>query len=258
MKTFVVSLTRSLDRRNYMRDLLSKEDIKDYEFVDAVDGRCMSEDEVARRFDVEKFCKSVYRKPLAGEIGCTLSHQLCYRKFLGGSEEKVLILEDDVIVSGDLSKVLASIDIFLTGNDPKVVLLSGWYWFSREFCDSQGIKYAKVIDGFLTHGYALNRAAAEIMKDDYPYYLADSWSYFKKKGVSIFGLRPHVLDQDWSGNMSSLILDIKNSRYSLGHFLIIKSRAAIRRILQICGFMESAQNIEMRLREENSLNNEQI
>lgn len=75
MKTYVVNLARSIDRRVYMENLLKTYSNLDVEFIDAVDGRIMSEGECNESFDIKRFAKEMLKEVRPGEIGCTLSHQ---------------------------------------------------------------------------------------------------------------------------------------------------------------------------------------
>ena len=82
MKAYVINLERSPERKIYMQKLLKKFPFLDVEFVTAVDGRAMNENERIHQFDVDKFYARYSVMPRPGEIGCTLSHQKCYCKMV--------------------------------------------------------------------------------------------------------------------------------------------------------------------------------
>ena len=85
MKAYIINLKKSVDRKKYMQEQLEKMFFLSAEFVEAVDARGMTEREKNVFFDTELFCKRYVKEVRPGEIGCTLSHQKCYRKL--GSQE---------------------------------------------------------------------------------------------------------------------------------------------------------------------------
>ena len=98
MKAYVINLERSPERKIYMQKLLKKFPFLDVEFVTAVDGRAMNENERIHQFDVDKFYARYSVMPRPGEIGCTLSHQKCYCKMVKEGIPCALILEDDIVL----------------------------------------------------------------------------------------------------------------------------------------------------------------
>ena len=68
----------------------------DIQYIEAVDGKAMSEKERHEKFDYTQFFKKYSVAVRPGEIGCTLSHQKCYRKIIEDNESYALILEDNV------------------------------------------------------------------------------------------------------------------------------------------------------------------
>ena len=36
-------------------------------------------------------------------------------------------------------------------------------------------------------------------------YLADDWKLFKKKGLKLYAVKPHLVDQQWDGSVPSMI-----------------------------------------------------
>ena len=96
IKTYVINLKDSVDRRKAILAETAKYPFMDVELVEAVDGRKLKQEEIKACFDLKKFVNHYYRTPKGGEIGCTLSHRICYRKLLESEEEFALVLEDDV------------------------------------------------------------------------------------------------------------------------------------------------------------------
>lgn len=205
MRTYVVNLERSKDRKEYMENQLSSLPYLLAEFVCGVDGRLMDDEERREKFNVDKFCSRYHQRVRPGEIGCTLSHQRCYRKLLDSGEKGVLILEDDIIVNANIEDLLDKVSGLLDTEQPLIVLLSGrfMYTWTRRFC--RHFRLANVFNASFTHAYAINRAAAELLVVDRPDVLADDWNYIRRKGVSLKAVLPHVIDQNWSGEYATLV-----------------------------------------------------
>ena len=98
---FVISLPAAVDRRAHMRKMLDPLPLQ-YEFVDAVDGKQLSAEEVNQVYD-EKIV-GIYDKPclLLREIGVYMSHVKAYEMISQRNISEALILEDDVCLSPDL------------------------------------------------------------------------------------------------------------------------------------------------------------
>lgn len=112
-KIFVISLKRALNRRKAISDSLSKLNL-DFELIDAVDGRALSEDELQivskqTSFDLNL---ALGRKLhidfeiTKSEIGCALSHLKIYKKIVDDNIDYALILEDDCIVQDKIHNLL--------------------------------------------------------------------------------------------------------------------------------------------------------
>lgn len=145
------------------------------------------------------------RKIRPGEIGCTLSHQKCYRKIIDEQLPCALILEDDLLPGADFDSLISLLEPLLSTPEPRVILLSGDFWWltSRPLDDTH--RLARLFDGYMTHAYLINRAGACRIFDDRPGYIADDWRYLIRKGLHVYGLLPHAVDQDRSGAFVSSI-----------------------------------------------------
>ena len=76
----------------------------DYERIAAVDGRKLSQDEVARH------ARGATEPLSAGEVGCFLSHRTAWRRIVEGARRHAAILEDDLFFSGTAARFLSSTD----------------------------------------------------------------------------------------------------------------------------------------------------
>lgn len=184
MKTYVINLERSKDRREYMELLLRPYKCLDIEIVEAVDGRTLTGTQIKREFDCSKYESINLRKVRSGEIGCTLSHQKCYRKIIEEDIQSAMIFEDDLIINENFAPIIPAVEKWLFSAEPRLLLLPGWFWYSSTKNFDSSHRICHVIGGFLTHSYALNLSAAKLMLDERPWYAADSWSMSKGKLIS--------------------------------------------------------------------------
>ena len=130
MKAYIINLKEAIERRNYMQKQLALlPPSLSSEFIEAVNGKGMNREQLEENFDYEKFRLRYAKEVRPGEIGCTLSHQKCYRRLLESKEKYVLILEDDIIVRQNIDFLLPELEKLLITNEPRIVLLSGWYWY---------------------------------------------------------------------------------------------------------------------------------
>lgn len=106
MKIFVVSLERSVKRRDRITEMLSNKNI-DFEFFNAVDGR----EEKHQFFDNYNNSKRLKRKGYSlspGEMGCFTSHYLLWEKCVE-LNQPIVILEDDVVVHDNFKEIINDI-----------------------------------------------------------------------------------------------------------------------------------------------------
>lgn len=244
MKTYVVNLEQSVDRRAAMEEQLARFPQLEAEFVPAVDGRKMSEEEVRAAFDVQR-ARAYYGRDLTrGEIGCTLSHVRCYKRIAEGADRVALILEDDADLGTRLPD-LAPLEAMLSRTRrPTVVLLSGhyWYWpgFRREL--------KRVFCAYYTHSYLINRPAARLLADHFarPFHLADNWIHVRRQGVQVLAVRPHWINQI-STDATSTVGDasmVQNMRglvkknLSWGRLIASYYEGLMRKVLKRAGMYE--------------------
>lgn len=240
MDTYIINLETSSTRREYMEHLFSPYSFFNINFISAVDGRKMVENEKEKLFD-EELCVKRYGRILnAGEIGCTLSHRKCYEKLLLSSNEYALILEDDIAFIRDVTELQnINIEKKLKEDKPLIVLLSGDYWFFKKK------KILSVFDAVGSYAYLINKKAASlILSIDKPYNVADDWILYKRLGVKLYALYPYFMDANI--NMEELSSDIKQDNWGIDRRLmgtkhIINSyiTGAIKKGLKLFGHFEA-------------------
>lgn len=241
MKTYIVNLERSKERKSYMENILRDIPWVDLEFIPAVDGKSMTTTEQSTYFDIKKFKQRYSVSVRPGEIGCTLSHQKCYRKIVEDNEPYALILEDDILKpTNDLRAVINRIAEMMVTEKPRVILLSGWYWFKNKHDFIGGYKLTDVFDAFLTHAYVINRAAAKLLVEDRPFITADDWRYIRQKGVHLQAICPHLIDQNWDGNLVTTVNVEIAKRKSFNWYYHNIGRLAYMKFLKWIGHFEKA------------------
>lgn len=136
------------------------------EFIEAVDGRQLSQKEIANVYSKwrARFC---HGKGLSrGEIGCALSHLKFYRNVLQEGTAG-FVFEDDVELGDHIKKVLGEIENFLlTRTVPTLVQLPG---LERDLplCVGVGNKhnFINVFAPIGAYAYGINSSAAELLLD---------------------------------------------------------------------------------------------
>jgi glycosyl transferase, family 25 len=187
MKTFVINLQRSPERRKYISSHLKSFGI-DFEIVEGVDGRMLKQEEL------EKFCDiaAIKRTPQwlnKGAIGCALSHLKVYQKIVDNNLERAFILEDDLVLPGNIKMVLSDIDKNQKENE--IILL---FYASFTSCPLSKEGMIKINNGHLVYpvvaiqpisaaAYCISQKAARgILVSAFPIRVAaDSWNYYYQK-----------------------------------------------------------------------------
>lgn len=235
MKTYIVNLPKDKDRKEYVAGVLAKYSWMDKTFIEAVYGKELSKEKTDSLFELDLAYKRYGRNLNPGEIGCTLSHHKCYKMFLESDAEWLLILEDDITILGDLDQiesVLATID----PNKPRVVFLSGDYWFTSMKKVSDKCSIANVYDAVGTYAYIINRKAAELIlkKNPRPSYVADNWSLFRRQGVKLHAFYPYLIDaniEDFGSSIEQTYFGEIRKNMPLGKVLAAYRLSFVKRLL---------------------------
>lgn len=95
----------------------------EFEFIDAVDGRQLSEAELAYSYDRPSTLRRMRRDLGPGEIGCSLSHYRLYCRMVCDGLDEAIILEDDITLGPEFAQVVRSGSLRKT--DLELILLTG-------------------------------------------------------------------------------------------------------------------------------------
>ena len=206
---FVVNLATALERRSAMQALLSRHGIRPTWF-DAVDGRVMSGDALARCVDARR-ADIAYGPMSRGEIGTSLSHLEIYRRMVEQEVPCAVILEDDVLLADDFRDLLApegaqSLAAAFGPDDPVMVQMTHVARGYRQGAIALGSRQIVRPHGgvWLTSGYFLTLAAARnLLRAMYPVWMvADHWRYFEREGLlRLYALTPNAV---WESQLSQV------------------------------------------------------
>jgi len=241
IKTFIINLKISSVRKIYMESLLKPYTFLDIDFIDAIDGRSMTNECLKDEFDFDFCLRHLGRYLNEGEIGCVLSHRKAYEKLLMSNVPYALILEDDISIIRDLRTLLSyNLDALLVKSEPIVLFLSGDYWFYKK---SNGI--VSCYDALGAYAYIINRAAAQLIVNmGKPYSVADDWLLYKNTGVKLKAILPYMIDANL--NMDVLSSDVKQYQWGVNRkkmcvidLLSSLKSSLIRRGLKFLGCYES-------------------
>jgi glycosyl transferase family 25 len=105
--TLVINLDRAHDRMMRLAQRLLTLGVS-WERVPAVDGQAIDWRNPSH-LDLDEFHRRHGKSPLAGEVGCYLSHVKAIETFLASGAQYALILEDDIQLNDDLPSVLRSL-----------------------------------------------------------------------------------------------------------------------------------------------------
>ena len=244
MKTLVISLRRSQERRRSISNHLSHAHIS-FSFLDGIDGTNISPERRRELIVPERLGWTNYFRP--GAIGCALSHLQAYQTLLATNESHMLILEDDArlrLPPESLKRVFQSIS---SDSNFDVVLLNS---YSRERTTvspsnhslEKGIRAFVCIDEAPASSlaYVVSRSAARrMLQINTPLRCtADQWSEYLQNGVRIHLLKP----DPFVPNFDQSVIDYIGSRESAVRRVIPKALLKLRRKLQ---YLRLARNIHV-------------
>lgn len=194
IKTYVINLLKDTDRRISVVQELNKIACLDPEFVDAVYGKELGKDKLSKLFDFKK--SKNYRSDdiTLGEVGCTLSHYACYKKLLTSDQDYALIVEDDVgfIGNGPFDELLNKTVKYVESEEPTVLqLFSFFHYMGKGLFFNDEHKVYRTFKTTMATIYLINKQAARIIvSEGLPYWIADDWSLFRRKGIRTMALYP--------------------------------------------------------------------
>ena len=195
MKTFLINLDRNPERLAFMRGQLDGLGIA-FERFPAIYGRELAPEARAKGFSrVRSFIASKKRLSDA-EIGVAMSHVGCCRRMVETDERYALVLEDDVVLSGDFPSTLSRVEAFLSPGRPQLVVLSG---YGVEGAESMPPEIRTEKSAWCADAYVLTLPAAKLILEanDPVITVADSFKRWRRWfGLELYRALPATARQD--------------------------------------------------------------
>jgi glycosyl transferase, family 25 len=173
---FVISLKSSSERRESTLGQLEREGVR-FSFVEAVDGRTLSEEGIRNNPDFGIFKSGLYSRYLRKEeIGCTLSHLNILKQIISENIKMACILEDDNDYSAGFMELLGVIERTALNGD--LIYLGHRSECSTSQAIGRKTKRLEHLNYYIgeplempygSHGYIVtNKAAGILIKNAYP------------------------------------------------------------------------------------------
>lgn len=199
---YIINMDSAKERLKYVQDQVKKLKIP-YKRIPAVDGNELKN--IEEIVDIESYKAFFKMLPEPGTIGCFLSHEKVWRKFLASKDEFALVFEDDVSFDPqELQEIISQLtkhknlwdivglELLHNGNPVKLITLS----MKRSLC----IYLTQVTH---TGAYLINRKAAfALLEKMYPikmpidHYFTMSWEF----GTKFCGVEPRLVHQNFGGS----------------------------------------------------------
>jgi len=186
MKVFLVNMDSATDRLAFMKEQLERNGVA-FERVSAVVGKELSDEEVKRvASPFLQWCAN--GRPLnRGEIGCSLSHMVIWKKIVDMKLDCACILEDDVTVLDNIKSRLNELEHRINPIDNEVYLISAGV--------DAGLDGEGILPGYgssHTCGYVVSRRAALFLYEcNKPIvYPCDTWNVWCRWGLTLWKCMP--------------------------------------------------------------------
>jgi glycosyl transferase family 25 len=174
-----------------------------------VRGAALSPSELDSVYDEAAAVRRYGRGFSGEEVGCCLSHIAVYDRVAASEEPWALVFEDDATVSPSLAALLPELSRWLRVDEPRIVLLTRLRRFATRAALplSREHRLVKVWNAWYAHGYALNRSAADRLREGMRpvSYLADNWRRIAADfDIDLRGVDPYCIGQGAFAKDSSI------------------------------------------------------
>ena len=192
LQVFVISLERSTERREGVKEQLKKTGI-DWQFLNAVDGYALPS--MPPSYQQSKVKRLQGYELTLGEVGCFLSHikvwELCLK-----NNVTTLVFEDDILVDKNIEVVIN--DLLTIGDRWSLIRLSGIYETDHQILQSRStydlVKNLGEPCG--TAAYIIQPSAAKILLKNSTkiYEPVDHYlEHYSKHGVRCLATKPYPI-----------------------------------------------------------------
>lgn len=227
MQVYVISLKDSIDRQKSITTQCERLGIKPI-FIDAVNGKNLSNSEISQYCNQEKAKKLYGRELLLGEIGCALSHKRIYQKIVDENIPYAVILEDDATLEKDFSIVVKKImtvslswELILLGHYKSNLksLKSPISLWRKHRLNSKFILGRLVDFGFGTHGYMITLEGAKKLLSELKSIYKPVDHYTPDSNIlNVYALFPTVINVQ---NSFETLIDENRIRSSKDRVLVV-------------------------------------
>jgi glycosyl transferase family 25 len=166
---FVINLAHDLERKQHTLKL-SHELGLSFNFIDAVNGKNLSQIQIDQVYDESLSVSEFGRGLTLGELGCALSHLNIYKRMIDKNIEIAVILEDDIEISDNIHQILDAKtnypevwDILLLGyhseNKNETISTSSFRGKHKITPSHSTVRLVEIAFG--THGYIISLGGAK-------------------------------------------------------------------------------------------------
>ena len=195
MHILVINLEKNKERMAFMDRQLKAFGL-DYERIPAVYGATLTKDERKKCFARFHSFLAMGVKLNDGEIGCSLSHLICYKRILSEGWDGALILEDDAALEPGFVNVAEVVRANRIQGRPQVFVFS-----ALDITNKKTEPQVEKIGGTGgADGYWISREAAEIIvrANDPVVTVADRWDrWVRRYGLELYRVWPTTVWQNY-------------------------------------------------------------
>lgn len=197
IRTYVVNMEKDADKRSRILSQMAEQEGLDCHLFKAVEGRRLSDEELGEMVDFDALRSRYGNKATLPAVGCSLSHIAIYEDIANGDADYALVLEDDALLSPNLSEKLSGLRPWLVRSEPTAILLTPEFVYNERegVMRKKDFSLYKIGNGFMTSGYVINKSGASLLSGSLRpvRYLADEWGSFVAMGLSLYGVVPHLV-----------------------------------------------------------------
>lgn len=232
---FIISLPEALERQAMMRAQLNEVGVENFIFIQAIKGSEITAKERALLYDDAQAKVNNGRSMTSGELGCALSHLVCYRMIVSSDVDWAVILEDDSVLPKNFTDIVNKLINHQEKINSDIVLLGRLRKFIKKPVLKISDQYSVVIPvrAWNANAYLINKnASSRILRINSPVsYSADDWmSFISKSEIDIRGLDGFLCDQNNRELKSLLEVDRAVARKKSGASPAYFIRKAFRRL----------------------------
>ncbi|WP_267523544.1 glycosyltransferase family 25 protein [Campylobacter sp. MG1] len=238
MKFFIINLEQDIEKRQKITALCESLGLN-YEIIKAVYGKALSEDEIKQNtYPKEEQLKLFKRTLSLGEIGCAMSHRLCYQKIIEQNLEDAIILEDDAVFDKNLLEFLKyknefpkDLELLLLGHykqmyyDDGFMINSPFYKYFNIQIKKWNIKRI-VGGGNGTHGYYITKKGVKkLLNLMNKIYIPADWYTNNDRHTNLYALYPTLINPDLAETSSTQVNPINKKRSKISkYFKLFKTK----------------------------------